>query len=145
MSFNDAYCHTASIDVNCTAEAALNYVADGIKQGEWALGSIEREQIGDGLFAGTSMFSSDKLFVRIRPDTHNNVVFYDVGTDQSDLRPRNIVHCVPGPVVGKPANTCIVTLMTWRGEAESDDAWFRKCVSHKTEMFIIKARLESGG
>ena len=145
MSFNDGYCHTASIDVNCTAEMALHYVADGIKQGEWALGSVDREQIADNLFVGSSMFSTDRQYIRIRPDLVNNVVFYDVGNDRENLLPRNIIHCVPGAVVGRPSNTCIVTLISWRGEGSSDEAWFRHCVSHKTEMFIIKARLEAGG
>lgn len=54
MMTQDPYCHTTSIAVNRPAEEAFRYMADGIKQGEWAFGSWDREQIGAGLFKGTS-------------------------------------------------------------------------------------------
>lgn len=144
MSMTDTWCHTGSIEINCAAQTAVEYVADGIKQGEWALGSIDRKQIGDGLFEGTSMFGAGTEYIRIRADHDNHVVYYDVGHALDNLQTLNVIRVVPGPTLSRPATTCVVTLMSWRPDGAPDDAWTRICVSHETEMFIIKARLEAG-
>ncbi len=142
MPMTDAWCHTGSIEINCDAATAVDYVADGIKQGEWALGSIDRKQIGDGLFEGTSMFGTGTEYIRIRSDRENHMVYYDVGHDLDNLRTLNVIRVVPGATLGRAEGTCVVTLMSWRPDGAPDDAWARICVSHETEMFIIKARLE---
>jgi hypothetical protein len=143
MSSIDAWCHTGSIEINCEAMMALDYVADGIKQGEWALGSIDRREIGDGLFEGTSMFGAGTEYIRIRVDRDNHVVYYDVGHSLDDLRTLNVIRVVPGSTLGVAEDNCIVTLLSWRPEGTPDEAWARNSVSHETEMYIIKARLES--
>jgi hypothetical protein len=143
MAVPDSWCHTGSIEVQCDAKTAVDYVADGIKQGEWALGSIDRRQIGEDLFEGTSMFGVGTEYIRIRADHENHVIYYDVGHSLDDLRTVNVIRVVPGATLGRPAASCIVTLMSWRSEGTPEDAWTRTCVSHETEMFIIKARLES--
>jgi hypothetical protein len=139
----DVWCHTGSIEIQCDNETAIAYVADGIKQGEWALGSIDRREIGDGLFEGTSMFGAGPEYIRIRVDDENQVVYYDVGHSLDDLRTLNVIRVVPGPVLGGKSETCVMTLLSWRVQGTSDEAWTRNCVSHETEMYIIKARLES--
>ena len=143
MSAADAWCHSASIEIQCDARTAVAYVADGIKQGEWALGSIDRREIGDGLFEGTSMFGAGTEYIRIRVDDENQVVYYDVGHSLDDLRTLNVIRVVSGPVLGAEAETCVMTLLSWRPQGTPDEAWTRNCVSHETEMYIIKARLES--
>jgi hypothetical protein len=144
MDVTDRLCHTSSIEVNCPAEVALAYLADGLKQGDWTFGSWERRQIGDNLFAGTSLFDRRETFVRIRPDRANLLVYYDVGVDPGDLRTLNVIRVVPGTVTGRDPRGCVVTLMTWRTAQASDAAWLQLCASHETEMFIIKNRLEAG-
>ena len=143
MSAADAWCHTGSIEIQCDARTAVTYVADGIKQGEWALGSIDRREIGDGLFEGTSMFGVGTEYIRIRVDAENQVVYYDVGHSLDDLRTLNVIRVVPGPVLGGEVKSCVMTLLSWRPQGTPDEVWTRNCVSHETEMYIIKARLES--
>ena len=139
----DAWCHTGSIEIQCDASTAIAYVADGIKQGEWALGSIDRREIGEGLFEGTSMFGAGTEYIRIRVDDDNQVVYYDVGHSLDDMRTLNVIRVVSGPVLGGEAESCVMTLLSWRVQGTPDEAWSRNCVSHETEMYIIKARLES--
>jgi hypothetical protein len=138
----DSWCHSASIDVNCTPTAALEYLADGVKQGEWALGSINRESIGSDLYTGVSMFGNGRQYIRIRKDAENLMVHYSVGTAVDALRPLAVVRIVPGPVLNRPESSCVVTLLAWRPAGTPEDAWQRLAVSHETEMFIIQARLE---
>lgn len=40
------------------------------------------------------------------------------------------------------AGVCLVTLLTWRSAQTDDAKWKLTCVSHETEMFIIRNRLE---
>lgn len=143
MSASDVWCHSGSIEIQCDAMTAVEYVADGIKQGEWALGSIDRKEIGDGLFEGTSMFGAGTEYIRIRVDRDNLMVYYDVGHSLDDLRTLNVIRVVPGPTLGGQIDNCVVTLLSWRPQGTPDEAWVRNCVSHETEMYIIKARLES--
>ncbi|MEA2441000.1 MAG: hypothetical protein QOH76_2424, partial [Thermoleophilaceae bacterium] len=42
--------HVATVEVAVPARAAFDYVADGIRQGEWTLGCVERERVADDLF-----------------------------------------------------------------------------------------------
>ncbi len=141
----DPWCHTASIAVDVRAEAALAYLGDGIRMGEWALGSVDREEVATGLFAGTSMFDGSRQFVRIHPDPQENVIFYDVGDDPNSLRRLAMIRVLPGGMLGIGARRCVVTLMVWRPEKMPETDWQRLCSSHETEMFIIRAKLEAGG
>ena len=142
LDISDQYCHTSTIEVRCSAAKALAYLSDGIKQGDWTLGSLDRKEIEDGLFAGTSLFDLGRMYIRIRVDRENFMIYYDVGRDPEKLQPRNIVRVVPGSVVGHDDDICLVSLMTWRVDGTPEAGWLQTCLSHETEMFIIKARLE---
>ncbi len=144
MDISDQHCHTSTIEVQCTAADALAYLSDGLKQGDWTLGSLDRKELEKGLFSGTSLFDGGQLYIRIRVDPANFMIYYDVGRDRENLQPRNVVRVVPGPVVGRDADVCLVSLMTWRTHGTPEAGWMQTCLSHETEMFIIKARLEDG-
>ena len=142
MDISDPYCHTASIEVTCPADVALDYLADGLKHSDWTLGSLERKDEGSGLYSGISIFNGNKLYVRIHTDRQNMFVIAHVGPSESELRPTNVLRVIPGPILGLDQDTCVVTFMSWRKQAMSDAQWRMICTSHDTEMFIIKDRLE---
>lgn len=142
---DDGWCHTTSIRVERPAGEAFRYMADGMRQGEWTFGSWDREQVGPDLFRGRSLFDGSTTHVRIRPDAAELVIFYDVGDPAGDMVPRNMARIVEGPVVGLPADACVVTLLAWRLAGMSDERWRQLCVSHETQMFIIKNRIEALG
>ena len=60
--------HGSTVVVAVPAETAFAYLSDGLKQSEWALGSWQREKIGEQLFRGTSLFDGSEAFVRISAD-----------------------------------------------------------------------------
>ena len=142
MYTGDTICHTSTIHVNVNAKNAFDYLSDGVAQGDWTLGSMERCQIGDDLYSGTSIFNGAELFIKIDADPSRLIIYYHVGADIDELQPRNMVRVIPGPVVGKSDDACLVTLLSWRSDNVDDDKWKLTCVSHETEMFIIKNRLE---
>jgi hypothetical protein len=134
----------ASIEVAVPAEAAFAYLADGMKQGEWALGSWDRRPAGDGTFVGTSLFDGSELTIRLTGHPELLLVVYDVGPSAAELRPLVWGRAVPGPVVGLPDDRCIVSLTIWRGASTGDDGWELMSHTFPTELQMIKGRLELG-
>jgi hypothetical protein len=145
MDFDDQHCHTASTLVDRPAEVAFAFMSDGLKQTRWALGSWDRRKVGTDLFVGTSLFTGKETYVRLAVDAANFVVLYHVGPSPEALQPRNMARVVPGPAIGRDPGCCVVTLMTWRAADAPDERWRLTCVSHKTEMYMIRHLIESGG
>jgi hypothetical protein len=136
--------HAASIEVAVPAEEAFTYLSDGLRQGEWTLGSWNRKLIGERLFQGTSLFDGSETFVRISADAENLLVDYEVGPALDRMLRVNSARAVPGPLVGRAEGTCVVTLMKWRVPSEDDARWRQLCVTFDTEIHMIKGRLELG-
>jgi len=142
MYTGDELCHSSSIEARVPVDVAFDYLSDGLAQGEWALGSMNRRKLDENLYSGVSLFNGAELFVRIEADREHLLIYYHVGTDRKALQPRNVVRIVPGEVVGRKADVCLVTLLTWRDVSAAEEKWKLTCVSHETEMFIIRDRLE---
>lgn len=139
----DAHCHSSSILVRADAERAFELMADGLRQGRWALGSWQRRAVGPSLFVGESVFTGVRTWVRIHADREKLSVDYEVGASEETLRFRNAARVFDGPILGHPPGTALVTLLTWRLGSQSDDAWAQIGSTHETEMFLIRALLES--
>ena len=136
--------HAASIEVAVPAETAFAYLSDGLKQGDWTLGSWNREQIGERLFKGTSLFTGAETFVRITAHREHLLVDYDVGPALDQMLRLNSARAVPGPLVGRAEAMCVIALTKWRQPDEDDTQWCRGCVTFDTEIHMIKGRLELG-
>jgi hypothetical protein len=142
MYTGDVRCHSSTIQVNAPTDVAFEYLSDGVAQGDWTLGSMNRRKLGDNLYSGNSIFDDAELFVRIDVDADRLMIYYHVGMDIEDLQPRNVVRIVSGKMLGENEDSCFVTLLSWRSALADDNRWKQLCVSHETEMFIIKNRLE---
>lgn len=139
-----ALLHTASTHVSVAADVAFAYLADGLRQSEWALGSWGREQVGEQLFRGRSLFDGETVYVRISTVPQALLVDYEVGPSLDQLRRVNAARAVPGPLLGWPETTCVVSLMKWRTSAQDDALWARLCAAYDAEIHMIKGRLEVG-
>lgn len=142
VSSEDVYCHSASIAVDAPAEAAFEYLADGLQQGEWTLGASTRRAAGDGLFVGTSIFDGTEAYVRVVPDAEHLLVVCHVGSAPDRLLPRIWLRVVPAAALERPEGTCVVTLLAWRPSGQSDESWRRTRATHEAEAFLIKGLLE---
>ena len=145
MVSEDRHCHSASVEVAAPAEEAFDYLADGLRQGDWTLGAVERREVADGLFVGRSMFDGSEVYVRIAADRDHLLVACSVGPAPDRLLPRIWVRVVPGRDLERPAGTCVVTLLAWRPAGQSDDSWRLTRVSHEAEIHLVKGLLERGG
>jgi hypothetical protein len=140
----DPFCHTSSIAVAVPSEAAFKIMADGLEQGRWAWGSWQRREAEPGLFVGTSIFDGKETWVRLHADFKRLTVDYDVGRTPDKMQFRNAARVLPGALLGRDPASCVVTLMSWRLAAQSEDAWQQTCTVHETEMYLIRGLLERG-
>ena len=115
-----------------------------MKQGEWALGSWNRRRVGDGLFAGTSLFDGRELLIRLEANAKLMLVEYHVGRSADALAPLVWGRIVPGPVVGLGEDRCILTLVVWRSAGEAPESWDLLGHTFPTEVQMVKGRLELG-
>lgn len=143
MDITDPHCHCCSCEVQSSPEEAFNYLSDGLRQGEWTFGSWNRRQIDENLFVGTSMFDGKETYIRIDTDPARFLIYYHLGSDPDNLAARNMIRVVPGKVVQAEGKKCIVTLLAWRSAFMDDLRWKQLCVSHESQMFIIKSRIEA--
>ncbi len=135
-------CYVAALEVNVPARRAFDYLADGIRQGEWTLGSWNREQLTADLFRGRSLFDGSFTYVRITPDLATLTVDYEIGASPKTLLRLNSARVVPGAAVGRRDEACIISLLKYRGLGQSDTDWERLCAAFATEIHMIKGRLE---
>jgi hypothetical protein len=145
MLSEDQYCHTASITVQTPAQAAFEYLADGLQQGEWTLGAARRRKIDDALSVGTSLFDEREAYVRIVPAAEHLLVSCWVGATPETLIPRIWIRVVPAEHLGQAEETCLVTLVAWRPASQSDESWRLTRAAHEAEVFLIRGFLERRG
>jgi hypothetical protein len=138
------HAHESSIEVAVPADAAFAYIASGMKQGEWALGSWNRREADDGTFVGNSLFDGSELSIRLTAHPELMLVVYDTGRSADDLRPLVWGRVVPGSTLGLAADHCVVTFTIWRGAGMSDGDWELMSHTFPTELRMIKGRLELG-
>ena len=142
MPVDDANAHSASIAVNVPADTAYDFLADGLNQSYWALGSLERRALGDHLYVGTSMFDGKELYVRLRANAELRLVDYFLGADPEHLQHLVESRVIPGEELGRPDGTCVITNTHWRPEDMPGEEWTMTYYLWKTEVYLIKGHLE---
>jgi hypothetical protein len=136
--------YAATALVRVAPATAFAYLADGVRMGDWTLGSWNRRALGEDLFVGTSLFDGGETYVRVAPDEPRLTVDYHVGRSPDALRGNVSVRVLPGPRTGREEGCCLVTLMIWRLPAQPEAEWRRICRSYDVEVEMIKGRLELG-
>ena len=142
MPADDPNAHIASIEVAAPADAAFAFMADGMAQTYWALGSWDRREEGEGLFSGISLFDVNRLYVRLDSDPVRRLVDYRVGPAPDELRHRVQARVIPGSELGRDSDRSVITLITWRSTSATNESWARTYHAFRTEVHLIKARVE---
>lgn len=141
MPLND-HAHSASVAVDVSPRIAYDFLADGMNQSYWALGSLGRERLGPDTFVGTSMFDGSQEYIKLRPNPDELLVTYFVGASPDSLHQMVESRIIPGSELGRPADSCIVTNTVWRSEGLDDEAWTLMYHLWNTEVNLIKGKLE---
>jgi hypothetical protein len=140
----DKHAITAAIEVNLPAATAFEFMADGLKQDHWALGSMNRRSLGDGLFIGQNSFDGSDLYVRLASDPELLLVDYSTGPSSEELTPRVEARIRPGSWVGLDDSRSVVTLTIWRWDGCDEDTWEFHHNLWRVEVRLIKGAIERG-
>ena len=136
----DAHC--VAVRVQVEPERAFRFLADGMNQGYWALGSWDRREVEDGVFVGTSLFDGRELYVRPVPRPETVSVDFETGRSAGELRHHAEARVVPSEILGGERGSCVVSLTVWRSADVDDDTWELLGHTFATEIHMIKGRLE---
>jgi hypothetical protein len=136
--------HSVSIVLAVDADTAFEFMASGMNQTYWALGSWARVDEGDGVVSGTSLFDGSKLYIDIKADPKLRLIDYYVGVEKEALHHGVEGRVMAGEPLGHGPGSCVVTLTVWRGAADTDASWQRTCRAFEIEVYLIKGRLEHG-
>lgn len=134
------YC--ASIEVPVPARTAFEFMADGQKQTHWALGSMERRPVGDGVFVGVSRWDYRELYIKLVSDPELLLVDYYVGASPQTLGFGVSARIIPGEVLGTGSDRSLIALTIWRTASTGDEDWARTAYVWPTEVQLIKSRIE---
>ncbi|KAJ6552662.1 hypothetical protein DFH09DRAFT_1167173 [Mycena vulgaris] len=134
MSHTHSPCITASVLVEASPDVCFDFVRSGMKQTHWALGSMEREEVEPGLFCGTSLFTYNKLYIRIVAQPELSLL--------ASLRFGTSTRVIDSSCVGEVAGKALIVMNTWRHSSTSDADWELKSHFWPTEIALIKARIE---
>jgi hypothetical protein len=143
MSSLDPNAICASVEVAVPARTAFEFMADGLKQDHWALGSIGREALNDGLFRGKSSFDGSDLYVKLESDPDLLLVDYSTGPSPEELTPHVEARIRPGSWLGRDDSVSVVTLTIWR-DGQDDEDWEFHIHLWRTEVRLIKGAIERG-
>jgi hypothetical protein len=133
----------ASVEVAVPAPTAFEFMADGMKQDHWALGSTGREALGDGLFVGRNSFDGSELYVKLESYPDLLLVDYSTGPSPEQLVPHVEARIRPGSWLGRDDSVCVVTLTIWR-DGDADEDWEFHFHLWRTEVRLIKGAIERG-
>jgi hypothetical protein len=144
MPVDDPNTHTASIEVAAPAREVFEFMADGLRQTHWALGSADRRHLGDNLFVGESKFDGSELYVEINSYPELLLVDYSNGSAPDDLSPEVEVRVKPGSLFGRGDEVSVVIMTHFRRAGIDAEEW--RLIYHlwKTEVHLIKGAIERG-
>ncbi len=123
---------------NAPASVVFDFMRDGHKLGRWALGCFDTVEQKPGLYRGISLIDQQEVWVRSEAIPTVLAVSYHVGASPDDLKPRILAQVVPGDMLGRSAQTSVLSLIAWREASMDDDRWQQLRDSHRVELRIIR-------
>ena len=132
--------HCVSVLCSAPVQQALDFLADGLELGRWALGCWETVPVGAGVVRGRSLFDGQASYVRPVADREHLSVTYHVGGSPDALRAR--IEAVVEPVGGSGSSpACRIALRAQRGPDMDEARWMRLVRCHEVEVLLIQSRL----
>jgi hypothetical protein len=139
-------CYVVTAEVAAPARAAFDYLADGSKVGQWALGAFEAKRVGGSdLFQGGSLLDGSAIAFRVDADPRRLLIDYHVGSQEKDLVMRISTRVIPGEMLGRGTDTCIVSMSAWRPMSFDARRWSRLKAFHDAEIHILREKIEALG
>ena len=142
---DDGHAHICSVAIDRPAAVAMSFLADPERLSSWAVGMGETTVHPDGTVEGAFPETKQPIWARIDADPGRGTILFRVGSDPDALVPRIMVRVVPGSVLGRDPESCVVSLIAWREEAMDDARWEGLKSGHESEILDLKRLIESAG
>ena len=143
MNLSDPLCHTATLPISVPAEEAFEFMTDTEMMGQWAFGSWGLKPAGNNILIGKSLYEDLEVYCRMKINRDMLQLDYEVGDAPGHLVPRIISRVIPGVHIGMGAGSCLLSMISWRSAAVSDERWRLTCASHEAEIFRIRHLIEN--
>lgn len=134
--------HMTAILAEVPAAFAFARLSEPAFVGGWSLGSLGLTEVAEGVYRGTSLFDGSAAHVDIRPVPALGLIDFGVGS-LTARTPRIYIRVTPGPDLRHPEGRCQIALHALRAADSPDERWARTCITHETEILLIKAQLET--
>jgi len=107
----------------------------------------ERDDARAGIAAELGAVNDARLHelaqrVRLATDARLRLVDYSTGAEPDALRQLVQARIVDGAELGRDPGTSVVTLVVWRHASQTQESWARTYHAFRTEVHLIKARVE---
>jgi hypothetical protein len=136
-------CYAVTTAIDAPAKFAFAYLADVTKVGGWALGAFDAKPAGAaGAYAGTSLYDGSPCAFAVDADERRLLVDYLVGDDAKSLVMRISARVVPGEIVARGPDACLVSMAAWRPKGFEERRWSRLKAFHDAEIHIVRDRIE---
>ena len=143
MNLSDPLCHTATLPIGVSAEKTFEFMTNTEMMGRWAFGAWELKPAKGDILIGKSLFEDLEVYCRIKANRDILQLDYEVGEDPVHLVPRIISKIIPGEYIGRDADSCLLSMISWRSATASDERWRLTCGSHEAEVFRIRHLVET--
>ena len=140
---DDGRAHICSVAVDRPAAAAMAFLADPEKLSSWAVGMGETTVHPDGTIEGAFPQTKQPVWARIDADPGRGIILFHLGPDPGSLVPRIMVRIVPGGVLERDLQSCVVSLVAWRQASMDDARWEGLKSGHESEVRELKRLIES--
>ena len=137
-------CDTAFTRIAKPADEVFAFMSDVNRLGSWALGSWNGTVDETGLIRARSIKDGSPICVRIEAHPEMRLIDYHVGSDPEHLVPRIFARIVEGSTFGAPNNECGLMMSALRTEDMDDARWELLIATHRVEVDMIRAMIESG-
>ncbi|MDT8853955.1 hypothetical protein RNZ50_02695 [Paracoccaceae bacterium Fryx2] len=134
--------YLASTRIDAPLSFVWTHLTDARRVGRWALGSMDFQPAGPGLWRGQSLFDGSEAIVEVRPHRALGLIDYHVGTLEARV-PRVSIRAVAGGDWGQDAGCTLAAMSTWRAGWMDDARWARTCTTHDLEVLLFKAQIET--
>ena len=142
---DDRHAHICSVAIDRPAAVAMSFLAEPERLSSWAVGMGETTVHPGGMIEGTFPEMKQPIWARIDADLGRGLILYHLGPDPDALVPRIVVRVVPGRVLGRDPESCVVSLIAWREETMDDARWEGLRSGHESEILEVKRLIESTG
>ncbi len=139
----DRWAHICSAAVDRPAADAMAFLQAPEKLARWAVGLGEARVHPDGTVKGAFPDTGEPIWARIDADPDRGTILYHLGPDPDFLVARIMIRVVPGDVLERDPQSCVVSLIAWRQAGMDDARWDGLRSGHEAEILELKRLIEA--